>query len=102
MAVAGFVGLLIIHFTGDETEAKEVTEIIMAGAVVIGYIIGEGLADSATFYIESSDKSDEVEDEDLKPTFKIFSTKVDGMSDDGAFSYGFEAVKEEEDDGDDS
>ena len=45
MSVAAFVGLLIIHFTGDQTEAKEITEIIMAGAVVIGYVIGEGLAD---------------------------------------------------------
>lgn len=64
MAVSGFVGLLIIHFTGDESEAKEITEIIMAGAVVIGYIIGEGLADSGTFYIESSSKETTEEDGD--------------------------------------
>lgn len=59
MAVAGFVGLLIIHFTGDETEAKEITEIIMSGAVVIGYIIGEGLADSANVYIETNETEEE-------------------------------------------
>jgi hypothetical protein len=64
MAVSAFVGLLIIHFTGNETEAKEITEIIMAGAVVIGYIIGEGLADSGTFYIESSGKETTEEDGD--------------------------------------
>ena len=42
--------------------AQQITEIIMAGAVVIGYIIGEGLADSGTFYIEGSGKETTEED----------------------------------------
>ena len=66
MAVAGFVGLLIIHFTGNETEAKEVTEIIMAGAVVIGYIIGEGLADSSNVYVETETEEEETEEEETE------------------------------------
>ncbi len=45
-SVATFVSLLIIAFTGDKETAVEVTGIIMAGATVIGYVIGEGLADS--------------------------------------------------------
>lgn len=47
IAVAGFVGLVIKSMGADETVATQVTEIIMAGACVIGYIIGEGLADAA-------------------------------------------------------
>lgn len=48
MSVAGFVSLLMVglHFT--ENEAAQVAAIIMAGAEVIGYVIGEGLADGGT------------------------------------------------------
>lgn len=46
MAVAGFVGPLLVAFGVSETEAAEVTALIMSGAAVVAYIIGEGLADS--------------------------------------------------------
>ena len=45
-AVAGFVGPLLIAFGASEEVATEVTALIMSGAAVIAYIIGEGLADS--------------------------------------------------------
>ena len=46
-AVAGFVTPLII-ISGYGTElATEVAAIIMSGAALISYIIGEGLADAA-------------------------------------------------------
>ena len=45
MAVAGFVSGLIIAFTGDETTATTVSGCVMSAASVIGYMIGEGLAD---------------------------------------------------------
>lgn len=45
IAVAAFVTLLLIFFNVPQATANQVAEIIMAGAVVIGYIIGEGLAD---------------------------------------------------------
>ena len=45
LAVAGFVSGLIIAFTGDETTATAVSGCVMSAASVIGYMIGEGLAD---------------------------------------------------------
>ena len=44
-AIASFVSMLIVALGGAETVATQVTAIIMAGASVIAYIIGEGLAD---------------------------------------------------------
>ena len=45
VAVAGFVSGLIIVFTGDEATATTVSGCVMSAASVIGYMIGEGLAD---------------------------------------------------------
>ena len=45
-SIISFVTLLIIAFGGTESTATQVTSIIMAGAIVIGYTIGEGLVDS--------------------------------------------------------
>ena len=47
MAVCGFVGLLLVASGMTEAEAAQITAIIMAGATVIGYILGEGLVDAA-------------------------------------------------------
>ncbi len=46
-AVASFVTMLIIAFGVSEETATQVSAIIMAGASVVAYIIGEGLADAA-------------------------------------------------------
>ena len=45
-SIASFVTLLIVAFGGAESTATQVASIIMAGAIVIGYTIGEGLIDS--------------------------------------------------------
>ena len=45
-SIASFVTLLIIAFGGTESTATQIASIIMAGAIVIGYTIGEGLVDS--------------------------------------------------------
>ena len=47
MAVASFVSMLVVAFGGSEAVASQVTSLIIAGATVIAYIIGEGLADAA-------------------------------------------------------
>lgn len=47
MAVAGFVGGLIIAFGGSEQSSMQITALIMSGASVIAYILGEGMADAA-------------------------------------------------------
>lgn len=46
-ATASFVSMLIVAMGGAENTATQVTALIMAGASVIAYIIGEGLTDSA-------------------------------------------------------
>ena len=47
MAVIAFVTALLIFFNVDKGTVEQVAALIMAGASVIAYIIGEGLADSA-------------------------------------------------------
>ena len=46
LAIASFVSMLVVAFGGTEAVATQVTALIMAGATVIGYVIGEGLADA--------------------------------------------------------
>lgn len=46
-AVAEFVTMLIIAFKGSQETATQVAALIMAGASVIAYIIGEGMIDAA-------------------------------------------------------
>lgn len=45
-ALADFVGMLLIALHVAEETAVQVTALIMAGAGVVAYIIGEGLADA--------------------------------------------------------
>lgn len=47
LSVASFVSMLCIALGGAESEATQISALIMAGATVIGYAIGEGLADSS-------------------------------------------------------
>ena len=47
MAIANFVGMLIVALGGTDNQATQVTALIIAGATVIAYIIGEGLVDAA-------------------------------------------------------
>ena len=46
-AVATFVSMLIIALKGTSELAAQITALIMAGAAVVAYIVGEGLADAA-------------------------------------------------------
>ena len=64
LAIASFVSMLIIACGGTESESAQVAALIMAGATVIGYIIGEGLADSGnvinhTEIIQNNGEDDE-------------------------------------------
>ncbi len=47
VAVAGFIAGIIVAFGGDSEAAETVSGCILSGAAVVGYIIGEGLADSS-------------------------------------------------------
>ena len=46
-ALAQFATGLIIAFGGTQETAVQVTALIMSGAAVVAYIIGEGLVDAA-------------------------------------------------------
>ncbi len=51
-AVADFVGMLLIALHVADDTATQVTALIMAGAGVVAYILGEGLADAANNGVE--------------------------------------------------
>ena len=55
-AVASFVSMMIVATGGAENTATQVTALIMAGASVVAYIIGEGLTDAAN--VENRSGSD--------------------------------------------
>ena len=55
VAVVGFVVPLLVAFGVSDNRAAEVASIIMAGASMIAYVIGEGLVDSSR--IQSETKS---------------------------------------------
>ena len=46
-AIAEFVTMLIVARNGKQETATKVAALIMAGAAVVAYIVGEGLADAA-------------------------------------------------------
>ena len=52
VSVASFTSMMILATGGTENTATQVTALIMAGASVVAYIIGEGLTDSANTGIE--------------------------------------------------
>ncbi len=47
-AVVSFAALLVVALGGTEAQATQITALIMAGATVVAYIIGEGLVDAAS------------------------------------------------------
>ena len=55
VAVVGFVVPLLVAFGVSNNQAAEVASIIMSGASMIAYVIGEGLVDSSR--IQSETKS---------------------------------------------
>lgn len=72
LAVIGFVTAILIFFNVDKGTMEQITALIMAGASLIAYIIGEGLADSANaglsneaemFLEDDTDIEDDVGDE---------------------------------------
>ena len=63
LAVAAFVTNLMVFNGGTAESAEKVTSLIIAGATVIAYIIGEGLADSAPIIEEHWYAPDEEIDE---------------------------------------
>lgn len=61
-AVASFVSMMIVACGGTDNQATQITALIMAGAAVVAYIIGEGLTDSANVGIEVEQEVEVKED----------------------------------------
>lgn len=46
-AVVGFITMLMVYFGEDAGTTEQVAALIMAGASLLAYIVGEGLTDAA-------------------------------------------------------
>lgn len=62
VSLAGFVAGLIVLFGGSSESADKVSGAILSGAAVVGYVLGEGLADSANAV---PDKKEGVNERDI-------------------------------------
>ena len=58
VATAGFAAGLIVAFGGSAKTADTVSGCILSGAAVVGYVIGEGLADNAHAGSSAADEED--------------------------------------------
>lgn len=47
LAIIGFITAILIYLKVDAGTVEQTASLVMAGATVIAYIIGEGLADGA-------------------------------------------------------
>ena len=62
LSIASFVSMLVVALGGAESTATQVAALIMAGATVVGYVIGEGLTDAGN--TETFLEFDEAEEDD--------------------------------------
>lgn len=47
VSLAGFVAGMVVIFGGQQETADKISGAILSGAAVVGYMLGEGLADGA-------------------------------------------------------
>ena len=58
LSIASVISMLMVALNYTENQAAQVAALIMAGATVIGYVLGEGLADNGhvnDVYIEDEE-----------------------------------------------
>lgn len=60
LSVASFVTLMVVACGGTENEAAQISALIMAGATVIGYVIGEGMTDARQLKRNRQSRKDKV------------------------------------------
>ena len=58
-AVTGFVTAILVAFKVDELTIEQVVSVISASAILIAYIIGEGMVDAASAGSQSDEKEGE-------------------------------------------
>ena len=59
LAVAGFVSGILLFCGHSESEAAQVASLIMSGASVIAYCVGEGLADQAVVVVADPEEAEQ-------------------------------------------
>lgn len=59
LSIASFTAMLLVALGKSQETATQVTSLIMAGSTVIGYVIGEGLADGGHGTVGDADNSGE-------------------------------------------
>ena len=64
LSVASFASMMMIFFGYAEDKATQVASLIMAGASIVAYVIGEGLADSNSYIEYSNETIEEVPKEE--------------------------------------
>lgn len=64
VSVGSFVSMMIVATGGTENQAAQVAALIMAGATVLGYIIGEGLVDASNKEIGEGVEMETIIEED--------------------------------------
>ena len=67
VAIVGFVVPLLVAFGMTDNQAAEVASIIMAGANMIAYIIGEGMVDSSRIQTETKSTITTIKGETTTP-----------------------------------
>ena len=58
ISIANFASMLYIYFGHAEADGEKIAALIFAGAGVIGYVIGEGLADSSGYIVDDGSEED--------------------------------------------
>jgi hypothetical protein len=56
LSIANFASMLYVYFGHAEANGEKIAALILAGASIIGYVIGEGLADGGSANSEVTDK----------------------------------------------
>ena len=60
MSICAFVSLIAVALGRTENEAAQIAAIIMAGAQVVGYVVGEGLVDAKNNSGDTTEEASEV------------------------------------------
>ena len=60
MAIAGFVAGLLVALGESAETAETISGLIMAGASVLGYLLAEGLADSANAEVVTDEEQNKI------------------------------------------
>lgn len=58
-AIIGFITAMMVAFNVNELTIEQVVSVISATSVLIAYIIGEGMVDSARISLESNPEQEE-------------------------------------------